>query len=330
MESSFDSTGDRIRTCIRDAIESSGGVIPWPEFVRIALYHPEFGYYTRPRTRTGRSPQADFYTAESLAPVLRRLLADAVAGIMGDAFAGRATFVHIGAEPGEGLFDPGDSPFAAHVVLRRGDPIEIPQPAVVFANEVLDAQPFHRLCYDGTRWCALGVAVEGDRFVEAAWGPCPAGLLPELPAEAMAGYRLDLSTEAETLLRSWLEPGWSGLLLLADYGKRWETLVYESPAGTARAYRSHRADHDLLEDPGDKDLTCHVCWDRLERVVAEAGFREVSVQRQEAFLVSRAPRAMQEIVAENSGGFSRDRQTLKELLHPAHMGHAFQFLSAVR
>jgi len=38
-------------------------------FMRLALYHPELGYYRRDRLRVGRDRAADFYTSTSLGPL---------------------------------------------------------------------------------------------------------------------------------------------------------------------------------------------------------------------------------------------------------------------
>src|SRR5262249_47601830 len=61
-----------------------------------ALYHPEFGYYRRPRDPFGRS--GDFYTAEQLQPVFGILIAQRVRQLareLGD--RGDFTVVELGA-----------------------------------------------------------------------------------------------------------------------------------------------------------------------------------------------------------------------------------------
>ena len=107
--------------------------------------------------------------------------------------------------------------------------------------------------------------------------------------------------------------------------------VPERPGGTARAYFRHEVSRDLLARPGGQDLTCHVCWDRLERVLRGGGFDPVRVERQEAFFLRHAAPAIEALLAAKPAGeFSPARQTLQELLHPAHLGHKFQILSARR
>ena len=51
------------------------------------------------------------------------------------------------------------------------------------------------------------------------------------------------------------------------------------------------------------------------------------VERQEAFFMRYAAEEIEKILAENTGAFSPARQTLMELLHPAHLGAKFQMLT---
>jgi len=60
------------------------------------------------------------------------------------------------------------------------------------------------------------------------------------------------------------------------------------------------------------------------------GFDSIKVEHQESFFIRLASVEIKKILSTNAGQFSRDRQTLLELLHPAHLGQKFQFLSARR
>ena len=127
-----------------------------------------------------------------------------------------------------------------------------------------------------------------------------------------------------------IEQDWTGLLLLFDYGKTWESLLTDCPRGTARTYYQHKQENDLLQLPGDKDITCDVCWTPLKHQLKTADFQSVTLESQESFLVQRAQRAAEAIVSHSAGNFSQARQTLMELIHPAHMGRRFQVLWGLR
>ncbi|MEM7790509.1 MAG: SAM-dependent methyltransferase [Verrucomicrobiota bacterium] len=316
-------------------IACANEAISFREFIQLALYHPETGYYTQKKDRVGRSAKRDFYTAESLGPVFATLVATAAEDLLGTQRAAEAEFVEIAAEPGAELLSHLKShPFARSRVIRQGEPSIVEGPAVVFANEWLDALPFHRLIFRQGRWHERGVRLDHAGALEEV-------LLPELttpvrnvayrlPGEALEGYELDLPLEAECALRNLLNDNWRGLLILFDYGKTWKVLTEESPAGTARTYFQHNIGLDLLARPGEEDITCHLCWDPLEAILLEHNLSKVTLETQENFLVRRAGRAASAIVSESANGFSDRRQTLMELMHPSHMGRRFQVLWGLR
>ncbi len=312
-----------------------GGVLSFRDFVNEALYAPGLGYYARPEVaRVGRKPSNDFYTSTSLGGgIFGRLVRAAAAALLAPEPLAKFALVEIGMEPGAGIFGGDAGDFARTEAIRLGESLQVPSRSAVFANEWLDAQPFHRFVFRGGAWRELGVNVTGEFPAEIElpeFSPAALPLAPSLPETAPEGYHFDLSLDAEKILGELVAPPWLGCLILADYGYDWVNLLGERPAGTARAYSHHQVSGDLLAQPGQQDLTCHVCWDRLENVLREQGFSEVRVERQEAFFVRHSAREIEEILSTNAGQFSPARQTLLELLHPSHLGQKFQILSARR
>lgn len=300
------------------------GVINYAQFTNIALYDPQFGYYALNKERVGRNSRADFYTASSLSPLFGELVRTAAKTILGDTFDSY-TFVEIGAEPRCGV--------TQGITYRLGDTLKIPPKAIVFANELLDAQPFHRFIFKEDRWQELGVCISGMCLEETLLeSPTPEleALASALPNNMPEDYQLDISLAAETLLASLLGQPWTGLCLFFDYGKTWQELLSTSPAGTARAYHKHTLSNKLLEHPGEQDLTAHVCWDRCLSILNQKGFVQARCDTQEAFFVHHAQSALRAIVEQGQNGFSEQLQTLKELLHPGHMGQKFQVMWGVR
>lgn len=318
---------------IETAIRSEKGPISFFDFMRIALYHPGAGYYSRPRERVGFAGSTDFFTATTTGAVFTDLVVEACATLVAPRALTDFQFVEVGAEPEGGLLGK-QHPFGGSSLLRRDDPIAIPGRAVVFSNELFDAQPFHRLVFTGGCWREIGVDLIKRNLVEA--------IMPEfstpvhqaagrLPKESVEGYHLDLPLAAVHLLEKLVTASsWRGLLILFDYGKSWRELTEVTPQGTARAYRRHRQSNNLLADPGEQDLTCHICWDWLEEILAKNGFENRSLQSQEAFFVTHAAAAIERIITARPGQFDPRRQTLQQLLHPGNMGQKFQVLSARR
>ncbi|MGB1127709.1 MAG: SAM-dependent methyltransferase [Opitutales bacterium] len=319
---------DSILNILRD--RCANGPISYRDYIDAVLYTENCGYYTGRRARVGRSKDRDFYTAESLGRVFARLVTTAAEDLIGPEAAQSSTFIEIAAEPERSLLDALEThPFAESHTLRLGDAIEASGPVVLFANEWLDALPFHRLIFRNGSWRERGVRFHHDTLEEVILDQVSApaaAALERLPSDIEEGYAIDLPLEAETALAHLIQQDWTGLLLLFDYGKTWQALIHDCPKGTARTYYRHEQGNDLLEKPGEKDITCDVCWTPLQDQLEAAGFEEPTLESQESFLVKRAARAAEALITGSAGQFSADRQTLMELIHPANMGQRFQVL----
>ncbi|MDE3084419.1 MAG: SAM-dependent methyltransferase [Verrucomicrobiota bacterium] len=329
-----------------------GGTMTFAQFMQLALYHPQTGYYRQPRRRVSRAGDADFFTASN-SLLFGELMIAACTSLLKQhgAEPSEFTFVEIGAEePGGGVLDGTKHPFKKIKPIHVGEPIDLGGRCVVFSNELFDAQPFHRFVFRRGTWREFGVTVRNDELAEVELSeisPEVASLVgrgipaepntaqPEaspylLPQEAAEDYRLDLSLAAESLAENIAAQPWTGLFVTCDYGKSWQELVHDTPAGTARAYWRHTQSNDLLARPGEQDLTCHVCWDRLGKALARHGFTSPQLQSQEAFFVHHAADFLAAVMAEETRKLSPRKQSLMQLLHPAHMGQKFQVLSAFR
>ncbi len=312
--------------------------ISFADFMRLALYHENEGYYAKQKERVGRSWKGDFYTAQSIGPVFFKLLQASIQSLLGAANLNAYTFIELGAEGQNPL--PEDVCSAFKTVARYGynglgsAEGSVAEKAILFSNELFDAQPFHRLVYTQGRWQELGVRLSPGNTLESCLlpelSPDLAPYLPFLPKEHLEGYQLELSPGATELLKSMLQLSQGGLFLAFDYGYSFQELLYHKPHGTARAYCKHTISDQLLDRPGEQDLTAHVCWDFLIHTLKQEGYAPVSLKTQEAFFMQHALPAIQDLVEDKRGGLSPGLQSLKELVHPQHMGHKFQVLSALK
>jgi SAM-dependent MidA family methyltransferase len=327
MKPSKELPGDAVRQAL---LRAAGGrpAVTFAEFVRVALYDGEAGYYRREGPRIGYGSGTDFLTATSSAPLLGRLVAAACTRLLAPEAPGGFEFVEIGAERGVGILGNLRHPFRSARVAGIGDSLALSGPSVVFSNELLDAQPFRRFRFRAGGWWEIGVSVgEGELAeLELAQNSLPGCL----PAAAPEGYVIDAPLGAADLVREIAALPWSGLFVAFDYGKSWEEISTCTPEGTARSYRRHVQGSDLLAFPGEQDLTCHVCWDWLSDALRSAGFSEPTVESQETFLVRHAGDAMGSIAASAAEGLNRDKLSLLQLLHPANLGQKFQVLWALR
>jgi SAM-dependent MidA family methyltransferase len=313
-------------------ILAAKGAMTFADFMRGALYHPGLGYYAREgRVRVGTRRDADFYTAESIGPIFAELVAEAAWSLSSPWRDKDVEFVEIGAEPeGDNVASLVCPPFGCSVALSRGNDIPDDVPVVLFSNELFDAQPFHRVIRMGGKWRECGVEVRDGVAKEVildtlSWQV--AALEECFDKEAPEGYRMDLPLEASALMQQFAGQKNIVAVIAFDYGFDWEDIIRRRPNGSARAYRNHTLAKDILATPGEQDITCNICWDGLEHVLKNVGFREVRTERQEAFFMHRSMRKMEEII---KGGDIVRNGKLRELIHPMRMGEVFQVLTAVR
>lgn len=212
---------------------------------------------------------------------------------------------------------------------------------VIFSNELLDAFPVHRVAWDAPRrgWFEWGVGCEGGRFVwramdsGAEWTARLADAGFNLPLELLAvlpnGFALEVSPAAGEWWGAAARALRAGKLLTADYGlTAIERLEPARAGGTLRSYSRHRAVADVLDEPGEQDITAHVNFTQLQLAGERAGLHTDRLFTQPQFLTGIATQ-----VAEQTGFNSpaeawtpEQARQFQTLTHPEHLGQAFRVL----
>ncbi len=303
-------------------------VLTFADFMGLALYHPDLGYYRQTRKRVGYGQGTDFYTASTSGAVFGEMIAAACVSLLGgEARAREHAFVEIGAEPGGGVLAGVTHPFSSTQTLRVGEALEISGRCVVFSNELFDAQPLRRFVRRGMGWKELGVSLREDALQEIELDEVSASWLP---AEAGEGYLFDAPRAAAELATGIAAQPWHGLFVAFDYGKSFAELASTTPAGTARAYFQHTQSNELLARPGEQDLTGHVCWDWLAEALDGAGFTGTTVESQESFFIHHSGPFLAQAMAAEASRLSQRKLALMQLLHPSHLGQKFQVLHGTK
>ncbi len=294
----------------------------------LALYAPEIGYYARDKPRVGYGPGTDFFTASTSGPMFGELIAAACVKLLGDHNPHDFTFVELGAETEGGILSGVNHPFGHARTVHLGSPIQLQGACVVFSNELFDAQPFHRFVFRRNAWRELGVELRDDTFIEIELSTTTTNA--SLPQDVPEGYIIDAPLAANTLIKEISAQPWTGLFVACDYGKSWAELTTATPAGTARAYFRHTQSNNLLAQPGEQDLTCHICWDWLVERLAAHRFDHPTLESQETFLIRHAGDLIAATSLAEASRLSPKKLALMQLLHPAHLGQKFQVLHALR
>ncbi len=296
------------------------GPITFAEFMEVALYWPDGGYYT-----TGQpfGADGDFTTAPLTHPVFGALLARQLLTLW-LALGRPEPFGVLEAGAGTGRLAADvvahapllDSAFGAALTYRAFDRRPSPQPSptgsprlplragmlpapseapptpagsvghrVVLANELIDAMPVHRVTVDigELQEVYVGASPDGG-FVEALGAPSTPALAERLAA---VGARLSEGCRAEVNLglREWTEWAFgaiaSGYLLLIDYGHEAAAYYDESRRrGTLRCYAGHTVGMDPYARVGRQDIGAHVEFTSLRAAARAAGFAEAGSMSQ--------------------------------------------------
>jgi SAM-dependent MidA family methyltransferase len=209
-----------------------------------------------------------------------------------------------------------------------------PANRIIFCNEFLDAMPVHRLAWDAAKkkWDECYVACQHGKFIwrQAAPPPELEECLPcvgaDLAAVLPAGFVIEHSPSAVAWWKKAAKTLTYGKLLTIDYGLTGqEQFRPERSPGTLRAFTRHRLGGDVLDNPGECDLTAHVNFSAIEAAGRSAGLVTEELTEQGNFLA--------QILAQtetNPGGFetwtpARTKQ-FQTLTHPEHLGRAFRVL----
>jgi SAM-dependent MidA family methyltransferase len=357
---------------LSDIIEAElaeAGVISFARFMELALYCPDYGFYEKESDTLGRG--GNFYTSVSVGALFGELLAFQFA----EWFQGKAGekfhIVEAGAHDGKLAAD--ILRWLRQYRAALGEQIEyvIVEPSarrrdwqrknlaefgsqvrwietpweqnqlqftgVIFANELLDALPVHRVGWDVSRqqWYEWGVASERGKFIWTRMAASSvAGRLGKLSGELLAvlpdGFTTELCPLAEKWWGSAANALRGGRLLTLDYGLLAEEFFSpQRPNGTLRAYRHHKFCDDFLADPGEQDITAHVNFSQIQAAGEESGLKTERFVAQMEFLVGIAKHFWAEAEPQGLWTAQRNRE-LQTLIHPEHLGRAFRVLEQSR
>lgn len=285
------------------------GDLQFRDYVEVALYHPQFGYYTQ-----SAGPGRDYTTSPQLSPVFAFSLSLLVSEFVGKAGDGVCSVVDIGCGDGSLIHSLYErvTPEARERVRFFGvdrsidrvpperragvsfvsDLTNVPRAdaQLVISNELFDALPFARLVMRDEHLHELWVTErEGaldwsEHEAEARYEQYFADRGIELSDGQFADVSLDWEPQYEEICRFVTR----GLVVTFDYGYPGQQLFAGRVRrfGTAAAYRGQRVSRDLLADPGEQDLTAHINFTDLQRAGERSSLSSLFFDRQAKFLLA--------------------------------------------
>ncbi|WP_009631212.1 class I SAM-dependent methyltransferase [Synechocystis sp. PCC 7509] len=300
--------------------------ITFAEFMELALYHSQYGYYTTKAVDIGA--QGDFFTSPHLGKDFGELLAVQFAqmwDIMGQPVP--FTLVEMGA--GQGILavdilkylykhyreffnalqyvivevSPGLKQQQQQLLQGVADKVkwcsleEIPANSIIgcfFSNELVDAMPINLFSLQDGKLGEIYITLaEDDSFIEV----CNAPSTPKIAeyfdlvgvnlAQLAGNYRSEINLAALEWLSTISQKLQQGYLLTIDYG--YTAARYYNPMrsqGTLQCYYRHQYHNNPYINIGEQDITAHVDFTALDLWGDRCGLQKVGFTQQGLFLMA--------------------------------------------
>ena len=167
--------------------------------------------------------------------------------------------------------------------------------AFIFSNELPDAFPARQFVYQGGQWLELGLAVTDGKIVrQATLSPLPASAAFERWAQE--GQIIEVHESYYKWYAEWHELWKMGTMLTIDYGQTNDKVYYRRPQGSLRGYKAHTllSADELPALAGHCDITCDVNFTDLISLAQGSKGDVVQYMSQRDFLLPLADTSVPE------------------------------------
>ena len=266
------------------------GIVSFYDFMEMALYYPNLGYYTSPRDKIGK--QGDYYTSPSFTCLYGQLIAKQLEEMW--LLLGKKPFTVVEYGAGMGLLsldilnqlksNPQLYEQLNYFIIEKSEAMkkkektilnekvtwynsiqEIPKiTGCILSNELLDNFSIHQvvMCDE-----LMEVYVDyQDGFVEVL-KPAPDELkdyLTELNVELPKGFRTEINIQLIDWIKDLAASLEQGFVLTIDYGFTSSELYRQHRRlGTLTCYNNHKINDNPYQKVGDQDITAHVNFSAL-------------------------------------------------------------------
>lgn len=331
------------------------GPIPLGKFIEIAMTHPQFGYYSSESVYP-IGKQGDFVTSPEISQMFGEMIGVWVIDIWSQMGEEEITLIECG--PGQGTLMADILRVARKIpdflkkvqirfieaskALKKiqnkaiekyinpkqiswSNSISNPKGAcIILGNEFLDALPIEQVIRKNGKWHqrVIDLTPEEKTFYFSTQIMSPE-LKPFLPKHACDNEIYEISPERIRFTKECLRitKEHSSVALFIDYGHN------KSHYGdTLQAVRKHEYTH-ILEDIGKSDITTHVDFESLVRVIKQQGVRCKPIITQGHFLEKLGIKHRAQALRMISDAHSEEiDMALDRLISPKQMGDLFKVL----
>ncbi len=337
---------------IKNTIIQNQSPIGFDEFMDLALYYPQLGYYRSGLEKFGE--KGDFITAPETSDLFGFCLAKQCAQVL----KADDSILEFGAGSGvlatQILFELGRLnclpkyyyilELSAELRHRQEQTIvkvlpellecvvwldQLPEDfkGVVIANEVLDAMPTKRVIQKNDNFHELRVGIDNGQLDWQVSDDIFAFEKVKLPEVVSEGYITEVNLQAMAWIESLYGTLDSALVLLIDYGMHRDEYFHSQRVdGTLRCYHQHKASDDPFVNIGEQDITTSVNFSDIADQAITSGFKISGYATQALFLIALG---IDEYLLAEEGENKRITlaQQVKQLVLPSAMGESFKVLA---
>ncbi|WP_293445931.1 SAM-dependent methyltransferase [Persephonella sp.] len=352
---------NQLVSIIKDRIKKEGE-ISFRDFMDIALYYPELGYYTSPQEKIGG--YGDFYTASELDRAFGELLGKQFAEIYTKIGEKKFQIVEIGAGKGYLAFDilkflqenyPEVFKNTTYTIIEKSpyhiktqkellsvfenvewvqDIIDFNDESitgVVFSNELFDSFPVHLIRKIKGKIYEVFIKVDEENNVQEVLKEASEEILryiTQLSINIPEGMQTEINLDAADYIQKIGKKLKKGFVITIDYG--YPSAELYKPyrmKGTLLCYYRHRYSENFYENVGMQDITSHVNFSALKYYGMIAGLDFTGFTDQAHFLTNLGLMEIFEKLQEKNDYESFERlNRLKTLVLPKGMGEKFKVL----
>jgi NADH dehydrogenase [ubiquinone] 1 alpha subcomplex assembly factor 7 len=324
-------------------------------YMTMALHDPDLGYYTH---RNPLGARGDFVTSPEISQIFGELIGLWCADLwqrmgspnpinLAELGPGRGTLMTdflratrrvAGFHPALRLHFVEASPLLRETQrqsLKCITPVwisnfdEVPDgPLLLVANEFLDALPIRQLVRGRSHWAERTVAADANgclMFADSQESPTTSQLVSPDRRDTAPGTIVEICPAATTLAGALAErlTRQPGAALFIDYG-----YAKATPGDTLTAISAHRGTN-VLDRPGEADLSAHVDFAAFAAAAREAGAVVHGPVTQRAFLAALGAEARLAALLRQAAPAQRDalETGLRRLIDPQEMGTLFKVLA---
>lgn len=347
---------------IKSRIRNSGP-ITFEDFMDLALYHQEHGYYTSGNVSIGR--EGDFYTSPYVHSAFGEVVSKFIMKSLSVINAPAPTIVEIGAGKGTLARDvldtikrenPASYELLKYIFIEKspdlfGEASEVLKnhmgrvgfansisdlenesvEGVVISNELFDAIPFHRAVIENGKLREIYVSLEDNNFIEITDDPSTGELkkyIDKYELELAEGQKLEINLRAGKTLSDISGIIRKGLLLTIDYGYLAPELYNTTRMnGTYKCMKGHTINENPYTSIGKQDITAHVDFTNLINEGKTLELNKIIYTTQGQFLIDWGILDVLEKMSQSGDELGEKKiAAVKNLFLPGSMGNQFKVL----